>query len=447
MRALGYPRLISMENFRNPNFELVADILYWMVKLYDPEANLSEHVEFEDERVKFLTDAASLLAAKARLKMNTKKLYASDGRAVQELLKLATLLYSATKSISNKNIDETVPPSIRVQDIKAARVLASDITQSGAKLYDLLANEKTERAERSRALRFLDLSTSTTDGPREQAYIERSIKDLIEHTKQALEDMKKESEELDADERNIENKIKKKQEELERTEKRLKSLENVKPQFMEETEKLEKELQRYYEIYMDKHRNLDYLEWELDKYRRNEEERKEEQDQKLKKMRERLYKDEVELMRGGAGGVRGKDNGDRAYAGKDHYGDYGGKGGDDLLIQGRGAKVQGMMDRRSDDEDDSLEGSRQDDDSRESSDDGSLDQEDDDDDEELSVNNEGKQAGNSRRPSGHGATNDRRRGVAVSDDEEFLDDDGGDEDDDDNDNGGEFSGDNSEEDF
>ena len=210
MRALGYPRLISMENFRNPNFELVADILYWMVKLYDPEANLSEHVEFEDERVKFLTDAASLLAAKARLKMNTKKLYASDGRAVQELLKLATLLYSATKSISNKNIDETIPPSIRVQDIKAARVLATDITQSGAKLYDLLAIEKKERSERARALRFLDLSTSTTDGPREQAYIERSIKDLIEQTKQALEDMKKESEELDADERNIVNKIKKK---------------------------------------------------------------------------------------------------------------------------------------------------------------------------------------------------------------------------------------------
>ena len=33
------------------------------------------------------------MATKARLKLNTKKLYASDGRAVQELLKLATLLY------------------------------------------------------------------------------------------------------------------------------------------------------------------------------------------------------------------------------------------------------------------------------------------------------------------------------------------------------------------
>ena len=27
-------QLCQMENFRKPNFELVADILYWMVKLY-----------------------------------------------------------------------------------------------------------------------------------------------------------------------------------------------------------------------------------------------------------------------------------------------------------------------------------------------------------------------------------------------------------------------------
>lgn len=60
---------------------------------YDPETAISDRVEFENERVEFLTEIASLLASKARLKLNTKKLYASDGRAVQELLKLASLLY------------------------------------------------------------------------------------------------------------------------------------------------------------------------------------------------------------------------------------------------------------------------------------------------------------------------------------------------------------------
>ena len=98
MRALGYPRLISMDNFRLPNFELVADILYWMVKLYDPETTVSDNIETESDRVEFLTGIASLLVSKARLKLNTRKLYASDGKAVQELLKFAILLYTATNS-------------------------------------------------------------------------------------------------------------------------------------------------------------------------------------------------------------------------------------------------------------------------------------------------------------------------------------------------------------
>ena len=274
MRALGYPRLISMENFRKPNFELVADILYWMVKLYEPDTAISDRVEFENERVEFLTSIATLMATKARLKLNTKKLYASDGRAVQELLKLATLLYSATKSIQKPLDLDTMPQPIKLGDVRAARQLASEITQTGAKVYDLLANEAQERKERERAIRFLDQAASATDGSREQQFIERSIRELIDGTKQAVNDMKKECEELDTDERNIDMKIKKKQEELERTEKRLRSLENVRPQFMDEVEKLGKELQKHYDIYMEKYRNLDFLEHESEKYQRNEDERR-----------------------------------------------------------------------------------------------------------------------------------------------------------------------------
>lgn len=60
---------------------------------YEPDTTIKDRVEFEDERVEFLTGIANLMATKARLKLSTRKLYASDGRAVQELLKLATLLY------------------------------------------------------------------------------------------------------------------------------------------------------------------------------------------------------------------------------------------------------------------------------------------------------------------------------------------------------------------
>lgn len=31
MRRLGFPRVVSLENFRDPNFELVAECLSWLV--------------------------------------------------------------------------------------------------------------------------------------------------------------------------------------------------------------------------------------------------------------------------------------------------------------------------------------------------------------------------------------------------------------------------------
>lgn len=34
MKALGYPRLISMDSFRVPNFVLVAECLYWLFQRY-----------------------------------------------------------------------------------------------------------------------------------------------------------------------------------------------------------------------------------------------------------------------------------------------------------------------------------------------------------------------------------------------------------------------------
>ena len=128
MRALGYQRLVSVENFRKPNFELVASALYWMVKRYDPEINVSDCIEKEDDRVDFLTTAAKELATKAKIKLNTKRLYAADGRAVKELLKVATMLYSASQANEpDKNEDpsrEVAPLNSRIKDIKVARTLA-----------------------------------------------------------------------------------------------------------------------------------------------------------------------------------------------------------------------------------------------------------------------------------------------------------------------------------
>ena len=53
---------------------------------------------------------------------------------------------------------------------------------------------------------------------------------------------------------------------FDRCHKRLKDLENVRPAFMDEFEKLEESLQKHYAIYVQKFRNLEYLEHQLEQY-------------------------------------------------------------------------------------------------------------------------------------------------------------------------------------
>ena len=43
------------------------------------------------------------MLTKARMKLNIKKIYAADGVAVRELLKVASLLYKATEKATNED--------------------------------------------------------------------------------------------------------------------------------------------------------------------------------------------------------------------------------------------------------------------------------------------------------------------------------------------------------
>ena len=144
MRALGYHRNISLENFRDPNFELVADILYWFANRYDPKADISDDIEDEKDRVLFIRSVCQLFASKARIILNPKKLYEAQGYAVKEMLKIAQMMYKAMQSSSGGDEDENSGAlmdfnmSSKLHNLKAARQLATEITESGAKLFDLL---------------------------------------------------------------------------------------------------------------------------------------------------------------------------------------------------------------------------------------------------------------------------------------------------------------------
>lgn len=82
LRSLNYNRIVSLENFVRPNFELVADILYWLAQKYDPQSDISDDINEEKDRVEFMRAIVSHFAVKARIKLNPKKLYQADADAV-----------------------------------------------------------------------------------------------------------------------------------------------------------------------------------------------------------------------------------------------------------------------------------------------------------------------------------------------------------------------------
>ena len=61
MRALGYPRLISIENFRSPNFQLVSEMMAWLVKRFDPNADLPTEVDTEQVSCFLIINEISML--------------------------------------------------------------------------------------------------------------------------------------------------------------------------------------------------------------------------------------------------------------------------------------------------------------------------------------------------------------------------------------------------
>lgn len=292
MRTLGYPRIISVENFRTPNFALVADILYWLVYRFDPHSRISDEIETEKDRIYFITQVAQSMASHAHLKLNCKRLYSADGHAVRELLKVAKLLKSAQDLKETKEEEDTDRMHATPAEIDQTRKLGEEITESGVKLNGLLEHEDRNKDEREKALRFLDATRdSYNNSGSEMKYVENSIRQIIIGVDEQVTSLEKQVNDFAHDEKKISKQIRKKRTELERHEKRLKSLESVRPAFMDEYEKLEVDLKREYEVYLEKFRNLDYLEHRLDEMNAAEELRVKQAEKALKRMQARLNAD------------------------------------------------------------------------------------------------------------------------------------------------------------
>ncbi|XP_043770098.1 clusterin-associated protein 1 isoform X6 [Cervus elaphus] len=266
MRALGYPRHISMENFRTPNFGLVSEVLLWLVKRYEPQNDIPSDVETEQDRVFFIKAIAQFMATKAHVKLNTKKLYQADGYAVKELLKITSVLYNAMKT----------------KGMEGSKLGEEDVSKFK---FDLGSKElRTEAVARP-----LEINET-------EKVMRIAIKDIlaqVQKTKDLLNNVA-------SDEANLEAKIEKRKLELERNRKRLQTLQSVRPAFMDEYEKIEEELQKQYEIYLEKFRNLAYLEQQLEDHHRMEQERFEETENTLRLMQNKLKEEGKRLLKSGS---------------------------------------------------------------------------------------------------------------------------------------------------
>ncbi|KAF5399765.1 Clusterin-associated protein 1 [Paragonimus heterotremus] len=257
MCTLGFTRNISMENFRTPNFPLVAEILSWLVARYDSHADLPQCLDTEQDRVIFIKTAAHFMATRACIRLNTKKLYQANGFAVKELMKIAKVLYSAM--CKNDKTDDNEASELCVTELfdiskkkqlQEGRSLSSQLASIGASLHTLLGREVGLREARDGSIRRqLD-----------SAWVEQCVADArdalhgqVEKTEAALVNVA-------ADEATLDGKIEKKRSELDRNRKRLATLQSVRPAYMEEYEQLEEELSSLYSFYLTRFRNLAFLE-------------------------------------------------------------------------------------------------------------------------------------------------------------------------------------------
>lgn len=291
MRALGYPRILSLENFRTPNFKLVAELLEWIVHRFDPNSHLPTILDTEQERVVFIKTAVLILLQKARIKLNPKKLYQADGYAVQELAVVVRLLYGTAKQPLDAEGGVAAWNAMRskvntkVQEVHECRQLAAQISQTGATLYDLLAKELIAAEARSKALSFsLDLADA-----------EKAIKQAIEAIQGELAQINRNLQNINSDEAALDGKIERKKREYDQQQKRLAKLQSFRPQYMDEYEKYEKKLKQLYAIYVLKFRNVAYLQQLQSEFDKAERQRNAEAEQSMRNMVERVRAEEVAL--------------------------------------------------------------------------------------------------------------------------------------------------------
>ena len=295
MRSLNYPRTVSMENFRVANFKLTAEIIFWLVKRFAPKFKLSDNIEDEKARVEFIKTACIFFYQNLKVQLNPKKLYSADGNAVQELLKVAEILYNAKKAVESEkdfSFGQELDISSKKNDLNQMKNISGEIVDLGLNLLDLLDKEKGLKQSREDAIAYLDSISKDYDSSKGEE-IEKKIMGILSGQEEALEQLDVHVNELKQKENELNQELQVKKVELERAEKRLESLQHASPSHQNELMQYENDLSIIYRMYVEKIRNQAYLENRLQNFQQYE---KTSQDN-LREIIKRNEKDRKEIFR------------------------------------------------------------------------------------------------------------------------------------------------------
>ncbi|EAY18646.1 clusterin associated protein, putative [Trichomonas vaginalis G3] len=254
VRILGYPHPVGIDSFDTPNFGLMANLLHWLATLYDPEIVILAELSNEHGRVEFVRGIVQQMAIKSGIRLNPRKLYASDRFAVRELLKIAVPIYRGISS-SGRLADTKTTSFPKNQNTQKISQLSATVPRHSVELYDQLDKEVQIRETRTKIL-------STVPSLDE---VEKSVLESVDGAAARLEQLTKELDRLNSDEDALNTKIKQRKHEYERQSKRLMSVQTIRPAYMEEYEMLEQELGELFKTYFQHYRNVDYFEKEISK--------------------------------------------------------------------------------------------------------------------------------------------------------------------------------------
>lgn len=235
------------------NFELVFDILRWLIDQYEPGTIILGSSETEAERILLAKSCVEFFIVKTGIKLSALRLYAASSASARQLLKVVELIMQRPVDVleqrdkQNFNTMSRIDDSINVRH--RSKDLSTELMHLGASLFELLGKEK-DNQEKRNIQTGRQLEQSNTDKLMTGVITGANLK--LSRDRERLKTVLTEKQAISA-------KVDRKKADLERLKQRLDTLQKIRPAFSEEFDRAEEELQKLYSIYFKYVRCLDVL--------------------------------------------------------------------------------------------------------------------------------------------------------------------------------------------